>query len=308
MRPSCGQCIKAKRHCEGYERETTFLNRTILGWQKRGARKRDAFPKPTYIESAWTEVAANQHSLQSLYDIAQSDVTFGPHTSRLVSTINPCYLIRENLLGAFMQSYLPLADRLIPVDLAASFSWLQAATCLADPGKALSNSLSALALTRIGRKSGDERLTTKGLAFHGQALRELQKALWDPELAMRDETLSAIKTLALYEVYEDTVSVQSWEAHEEGVRQICRLRGPERHENPLAWLLFEDFRYTAVRYRSTARSKAYNFIDDTRYSKPNAFISTGVGVVNHPMARPAEEPRASTLRYWLRSGDHSRKR
>lgn len=113
--------------------------------------------------------------------------------------------------------------------------------------EALDNSLSALALTRIGRKLGDWHLLAQGLAFHGRALRELQKALWDPELAARDETLAAVKTLALYEIYENTINIQSWTAHEEGVRQLYRLCGPQRHPSSLAWLLYEDFRFTTVR-------------------------------------------------------------
>ena len=35
---------------------------------------------------------------------------------------------------------------------------------------------------------------------YGRALRELQKALWDPARMYRDETLAAARTLVLFEV------------------------------------------------------------------------------------------------------------
>ncbi|KAI1618383.1 hypothetical protein EDD36DRAFT_414063 [Exophiala viscosa] len=40
--------------------------------------------------------------------------------------------------------------------------------------------------------------------------------------------------------------MHSWTAHERGVRQLYRLRGPEQNPSPLARLLHEDFRYTTV--------------------------------------------------------------
>ncbi|KAI1627516.1 hypothetical protein EDD37DRAFT_606323 [Exophiala viscosa] len=247
-RPECGQYIKAKRHCEGYERETTFLNRTIYGWESRAAPKRAASSKPLIVDSCWTEAAADQKSFKSYSPVPQSEVSDETHTRRLISAIDPSRLYREKLLGSFLQDYLPLTEQSVPLDPASSFSWLQAATSLAEPGKVLANSLSGLALTRIGRKSGDQHLLSQGLAFHGQALRELQKALCDAELARRDETLAAVKTLALQETYENTINMHSWTAHERGVRQLYRLRGPEQNPSPLARLLHEDFRYTTVRW------------------------------------------------------------
>ena len=155
-------------------------------------------------------------------------------------------LYRDRLVGLFLESYLPVNER-HGLDQRSSYAWLQLAAAEADPGKPLSDALSALSMTRLGRIQKNPDLLLRGIQRYGDALREVQKALWNPDDMWKIQTLAATKVLGLYEIHENsTESVQGWTLHEEGLQRLYRLRGPERYLSPLARLLFEDFCYTTV--------------------------------------------------------------
>lgn len=134
-RPICGQCIKAKRHCAGYERETTFMNRTIHSWEQRAAPRRAAPSRPIFIKSGWTRAAADQAFPKPSSNAAQSKIVGKARGPVLVRSVGASFVYRERFLGMFMQDYLPVAEQPSPVGLGSSFSWLQPATCLSNRGE-----------------------------------------------------------------------------------------------------------------------------------------------------------------------------
>ncbi len=78
--------------------------------------------------------------------------------------------------------------------------WLQQALDLPDPSPALRLSLKALALARLGWIHRDNTLVLNGRILYGQALQEIQKALYNECTMWQDETLGTGAILALYEV------------------------------------------------------------------------------------------------------------
>ncbi len=60
--------------------------------------------------------------------------------------------------------------------------------------------MAAVSLSVVGRATNNDTLAVEGFRKYGQALRELQRALWDEALMYRDETLAACNALVLYEV------------------------------------------------------------------------------------------------------------
>lgn len=68
--------------------------------------------------------------------------------------------------------------------------------------KALETSTMAICTARWGREIDNVALIKESLNLYTQGLRQLQIALWDPELMYKDETLGACMALAMYEVME----------------------------------------------------------------------------------------------------------
>ena len=61
--------------------------------------------------------------------------------------------------------------------------------------------MAAVSLLVVGSSTSNPVLSVEGSKKYGQALWELQKALWDERLMYKDETLAACNALLLYEVY-----------------------------------------------------------------------------------------------------------
>ena len=67
------------------------------------------------------------------------------------------------------------------------------------PGKALSYGSKAFAASRVAFAYNDASMRFRAFDAYGKALRELQKALWDPKRMYRDETLLATRALVTFE-------------------------------------------------------------------------------------------------------------
>lgn len=67
---------------------------------------------------------------------------------------------------------------------------------------ALECAILAVSTAKLGRLDDNEVLIRESLKFYVQGLWELQKALWNPKLMYKDETLAACMALIMYEVVE----------------------------------------------------------------------------------------------------------
>lgn len=109
-------------------------------------------------------------------------------------------------------------------------SWLQIAVNIPTAGAALNCAMSALSLAVVGRVRGNPALSIEGARKYGMALWELQRALWDDDLKLQDQTLAACMTLVLYEVYEcPAFSLRGWITHARGMSRLVEARGPKMH-------------------------------------------------------------------------------
>jgi hypothetical protein len=68
--------------------------------------------------------------------------------------------------------------------------------------KALEASILAIATAKLGRVSENEVLIHESLKFYVNGLLELQKALCDPKLMYKDDTLAACMALITYDIAE----------------------------------------------------------------------------------------------------------
>ena len=101
------------------------------------------------------------------------------------------------LISAFWECYVPLSSS---AQAGSPCPWLQQSICLPNPPSALRLSLKALAMVSLGGLNKDDAAVRRGRVIYGDALRELQKALYDEHLRWRDETMVTCHALAVYEV------------------------------------------------------------------------------------------------------------
>lgn len=112
---------------------------------------------------------------------------------------------------------------------------------------ALEASVLAMSTAKVGRLNNDPVLVKASLHSYVEGLGELQKALWDPKLMYRDETLAACMALWMYEVIEcPSETLSGWISHFGGCQRLVQLRGPEAHSSALGHQVFLAFRTTAV--------------------------------------------------------------
>ena len=106
------------------------------------------------------------------------------------------------LVSAFWECYVPSGSS---AQAGSSCAWLQQSICLPDPPPALRLSLNALAMTKLGWIQNDDAFVRGGRAVYGNALRELQKTLYDERSIRQDETMATCNVMALYEVSKFTM-------------------------------------------------------------------------------------------------------
>ncbi len=118
-------------------------------------------------------------------------------------TLNSIPLLPSNanaseaqLISAFWECYIPSGST---AQAGSPCTWLQQSICLPDPPPALWLSLKALAMTKLGCIQNDDALVHGGRVIYGNALRELQKVLYDEHSILQDETMATCNVLALYE-------------------------------------------------------------------------------------------------------------
>ena len=126
-------------------------------------------------------------------------------------------------------------------------SWLMMVTELPELTPALEASIVAMTTAKVGRINNDPVLVKASLKSYTQALWELQKALWDPNLMYSDETLAACLGLWMYEVMEcPDGTPHGWVSHFDGCKRLVELRGAEAHASAMGHQLFLVYRTTAV--------------------------------------------------------------
>ncbi len=118
-------------------------------------------------------------------------------------TLNSIPLLPSNanaseaqLISSFWECYIPSGST---AQAGSPCTWLQQSICLPDPPPALWLSLKALAMTKLGYIQNDDTLVRGGRVIYGNALRELQKMLYDERSMLQDETMATCNVLALYE-------------------------------------------------------------------------------------------------------------
>ncbi|CRG89046.1 hypothetical protein PISL3812_06081 [Talaromyces islandicus] len=158
--------------------------------------------------------------------------------SQIPLQVNSAPIYVDSILNTFILAYLHSSLILSPIRQSNSTeppaSWLQIAVALPRRGHLLSIALQALCMNKIRRVYGNNAFLMQGMTVHGQALRALQNEIHSTNTAAAVETLTAIRVLGMYEMFEGTMgSAIGWTTHEERVEEWMQLRGfsSSQHDN-----------------------------------------------------------------------------
>jgi hypothetical protein len=126
-------------------------------------------------------------------------------------------------------------------------NWLFIVPSHPNPTKALETAGYALSLATLGDAIGNRDMLSESLRLYTQGLGRVQKALYDPELMYKDETLAACMLLAMYEVFQCPGSNRkAYISHHNGCAKLVELRGPAAHAQGLGHSIFQGFRFMGV--------------------------------------------------------------
>lgn len=115
---------------------------------------------------------------------------------RLVTRVNDQHVFQHLFAADFLQIYLPSSVHCSQMPL----TWLQLVFNVPKDGLVLDQAMAAVTLSVVGRASNNPVLAVESSRKYGQALWELQRALWDERVMYKDETLAACMALVFYEV------------------------------------------------------------------------------------------------------------
>jgi hypothetical protein len=133
-----------------------------------------------------------------------------------------------------------------------SGNWLRMLPTLPNFTSALEASILAVSTAKLGRLSESPVLIHESLKFYVQGLWELQKALWDPTLMGKDETLAACMAMIMYEVVEcPNSTIDAWAGHMKGCAKMFELKGPKAYGSDFSHALFLSFRVIEVCLQSS---------------------------------------------------------
>ena len=235
--------------CTGYHRERIFV---ALHGSAKESLKTSAQKHPS-------STAAEPSSAYRKNDDASKAVPYGlskrPSVACCTQIQQPLnqdvsvrHAFRQQLISHYIYSHVPENWSVVQQPLQkARASWLMLITELPEVPEALEASIIAMTSARIGRLNDDPTLVKASLKSYVQGLWELQKALWDPDLMYRDETLAACMALWIYEVMEcPDETATGWISHFDGCQRLIKLRGAEAHATGLGHEVFVGYRTTAV--------------------------------------------------------------
>ena len=241
-RPECAQCIKSKRICGGYQRDRIFINHTGTAGEDRDPSLAFNVVKTSVVAVQKTAPydGVGQMNLPKHKSSLKPNGTF--HGS-ILQDICPLALFRQQLIGAFLSYHMLEQQRGVTV----KETWFTLLSQLPIPTIALQRSILAMCAARIGRIHNDEALIQKSLRLYTEGLRELQKALYDPNLMYSNQTLGACMALASYELLECPGGTKyAYASHRSGCARLIQLRGPNAHVSGLGHQMFIAFRLQTI--------------------------------------------------------------
>lgn len=225
-KPACMKCIKSKRQCPGYrdpfegkirdETQATIrkFKRTRIVIEKaqvleeEALRGEDGDNTKTDVDS-WT-AATNYYNQgrgrsNSPPTSASSTSSFdlSIHGDFLTSLVTP---LEQRATCFLLADYVLVSDS--PGGRKGYYKFVYKVLTRPRPAKCLLSAFKAVSFVALASRPGASYLAIEAESHYSKALREVNKAIQDPEQVKRDDTLAAVLLLAFYEVSQASTRTQ----------------------------------------------------------------------------------------------------
>ncbi|KAF2817594.1 uncharacterized protein BDZ99DRAFT_19666 [Mytilinidion resinicola] len=234
QRPQCGQCIRSKVMCGGYNRDLTIIQHN------------PSIPVPRSRTDLSRRTAAKPRPDQTALHL------------RAVSSFEPlpqnlgCSAFETKTFELFWTDFLPRDHRCSTqhYGIPAVTQWAKAIEKYSPGCEVLRSAFRAVSTSRIGLTSGNAAMTQQAIELYGRALAQVNRALRDPQQVGRVELVASCKLLAMFEQYNSAKDRRApgtnWIKHVQGVGRLIELRGPQQHCSDDEHIMFIDARLPLV--------------------------------------------------------------
>ncbi|KAI0206626.1 hypothetical protein F4808DRAFT_1072 [Astrocystis sublimbata] len=240
QRPSCGQCRKGVRECEGYDQSTIFRHSTSRDFSDTNS---DTYhgnniqfsgqPLPSVVWTNDQQVLEDKQiqkrpkkrlhrdiEAETKLKQARAKLARSPSLSRAP---NPLVLVVQSITGQFLQQCAPQSDA-----QEAPLAWLQEIQEM-EMGQAIDAmplAMSALALGWAGCVNEQPPLADAGLQLYNAAIRQLRGDM-DTQTPLQSLVVTAI-FVAFELCHFGSESDSGWSTHMKGVAAFLQALGPEK--------------------------------------------------------------------------------
>jgi hypothetical protein len=176
-RPSCGQCVRLGLNCEGYQRQTVWVNCTT--------------DNPAALEAVQSAITTKILTRRR----GIPEVTLKDGFARSA--------YQEQYMGLFWDWYLPNGRTFPPeTDAYMDSTWLNDihGMCAQRDASALRQIMLALSLTTLGMRDDKPWMVENGVRHYGGGLATLAAQIESQQGHVEDNALVSTKLLSLYEV------------------------------------------------------------------------------------------------------------
>ncbi|KAI1756225.1 hypothetical protein F4782DRAFT_537988 [Xylaria castorea] len=238
QRPSCGQCRKGVRECEGYDQPTIFRHSTSGDFVKAPdshCQEVIQFKSQSVGNVTWVDDHEVRNGKQMVPQQkrpkkrAHPYVTARPKrvqaqlagTTPLPRTPNPLILVVQSITGQFLELCHPLSET-----QEAPLAWLGEIQEMGQDIDALPLAMSALALGWAGHVKDQPRLADTGLQLYNAAIRQLRD---DMSTYSLEQSLIVTTIFVAFELCQfGSKGNPGWLTHMKGIAAFLQALGPEK--------------------------------------------------------------------------------
>ncbi|KAI0458809.1 hypothetical protein F5B21DRAFT_499877 [Xylaria acuta] len=235
QKPSCGQCRKGVRECEGYDQPTTIFRHSTSGDFVDAPESHCQRVIQSVGNVTWVDDHEARNNKQVEPQQKRPKKRVHPYatarlkrveaklarTSPLSRTPNPLVLTVQSITGQFLELCHPLSET-----QEAPLAWLGEIQEMGQDIDALPLAMSALALGWAGQVNDQPRLADTGLQLYDAAIRQLRDDM---------STYSPLQSLIVTTIFVAFELCQfgskgnpGWLTHMKGIAAFLQALGPEK--------------------------------------------------------------------------------
>ncbi|UPX21271.1 uncharacterized protein EKO05_0011462 [Ascochyta rabiei] len=242
-RPECNTCLRRGTKCPGYRPAQSFILHQFDNETERPHLIREDEERYRYAyqtPAPPTSTASSRNNSTATLVVRLEKAPAETHVPKQVSAIA---VDRIQHLGTFIRLYLPRADG--PALPPPSALMLALPTMPAN-SQVLLAAIDALSAAQLAVNDRDYALVNRSRSMYGTALSQMLRAIQNPVLALKDETLLSTYMLTLYEVFVGVTQGHGFFYHVQGLLHLVRQRGPASFNTRLSLQIFHAIRYNSL--------------------------------------------------------------